>query len=132
MFFMAIHADNVSMHEGISFVIDVTNQHNRRIGNEQKMQNTWQSFPLRPQRIFITGAGLIKRTIINGLLKVASFFTKQKILERIRFATLGEVLAEIPLDSAPAYVGGKGGGNKDLIAWARHRLERFTIPQLPA
>jgi len=130
MYFMAIHADNVSFHEGISFVIDVAQQPSAKVGNEQKMQNTWQAFPLRPQRIFISGAGQIKRLFINTILKVASFFMKQKILDRIRFATLDEVLAEVPLSGAPVYVGGKGGGVVDMGAWVKTRLEQFTVPEL--
>mmetsp|Transcript_40599 Transcript_40599/g.81952 ORF Transcript_40599/g.81952 Transcript_40599/m.81952 type:complete len:256 (+) Transcript_40599:108-875(+) len=130
MYFMAIHADNVSLHEGISFVIDVANQPPKKVGNEQKMQNAWQVFPLRPQRIFISGAGTIKRALINTLLKVASFFTKQKILERIRFATMDEVLTEIPIKSAPLYVGGEGGCVNDIAAWVKGRLDAFPVPEL--
>ena len=73
---------------------------------------------------------MMKRVLINGLLKVASFFTKQKILDRIRFATLDEVLSEIPLASTPDYIGGKGGDVKDLSAWVKTRLDGFTVPAL--
>lgn len=109
MYFLAIHGDNRSLHEGITFVIDVARQPAKKVGNEAKLQKVWQSFPLRPQRIFIAGASMVKRVFINGLLKVAWFFTKQKILDRILFADMAEVLAEVPLESAPSYVGGGGG-----------------------
>ena len=36
----------------------------------------YQSFPLRPQRILIMGAGTIKRVFINALIKFASIFSK--------------------------------------------------------
>jgi hypothetical protein len=130
MYFFAIHADNASLHEGISFVIDVSKQPDKKIGNEQKMQNAWQAFPLRPQRIFISGAGQIKRLFINALLKVAAFFSKQKVLDRIAFATLEMVLDEIPIASAPVYVGGNGGNVEDLGVWVKGRLDHFTVPAL--
>ena len=130
MYFMAIHGDDVSLHEGISFVIDVSTQPPKKVGNEQKMQNAYQAFPLRPQRIFISGAGTVKRAFINALLRVAAFFTKQKILDRIRFATLEEVFVEVPIKSAPVYVGGEGGGVGDLSEWVKARLGAFPEPAI--
>mmetsp|Transcript_68146 Transcript_68146/g.154172 ORF Transcript_68146/g.154172 Transcript_68146/m.154172 type:complete len:259 (+) Transcript_68146:2-778(+) len=130
MYFMAIHADNISLHEGISFIIDASTTPTKKVGNEKKLQSAYQSFPLRPQRIFIFGAGALKRAFINGLITVASFFTKQKILDRIRFATLQEVMAEVPEASAPLYVGGQGGGNEDLASWVKQRIEAFPLPPI--
>ena len=145
MYFLAVHADNVSLHVGITFVIDVTQQPAKKVGNESKLQRTWQSFPLRPQRIFITGAGVVKRIFINGLLKVAAFFTKQKILDRIHFTEMKEVLAQMPPTSAPAYVREETNGDEgttrtteeenkrdvaELAIWVRKRLEAFPIPQI--
>ncbi len=130
-YFMAIHADSVSLREGITFVIDVSLQPSTKAGNEGKLQKTWQSFPLRPQAIRIAGAGLIKRTIINGLIQVAAFFTKQKILDRIRFVTVDEVVAELPPDSVPRYLNGGGGGlSDDLSVWVTERIANFPVPKL--
>mmetsp|Transcript_105853 Transcript_105853/g.306128 ORF Transcript_105853/g.306128 Transcript_105853/m.306128 type:complete len:169 (-) Transcript_105853:680-1186(-) len=41
LYFMAIHADNTSMHEGITFVID-TSKNDTRYGNEKQLQRVWQ------------------------------------------------------------------------------------------
>jgi hypothetical protein len=130
MYFMAIHADNVSLHQGITFVIDTSQQPATRIGNESKLQKAWSSFPLRPQRVYITGANQVKRFFINSLIKIAALFTKQKILDRIRFAEMEEVLKEVPHESVPVYVGGEGGGIQDLIEWVKFRLEQFPTPNV--
>lgn len=129
MYFMAIHGDNVSLREGISFIIDVRNSDNK-VGNEKRLQSSYQAFPLRPQRILIFGAGKVKRVFINGLITVASFFTKKKILDRIRFVSIEDVLAEVPNASVPVYVGGQGGGIQDLAVWVKQRLDAFPVPAL--
>jgi len=77
LYFMAIHADNTSMHEGITFVID-TSKNDTRYGNEKQLQRVWQAFPLRPQRIFIAGASMLKRVFINGLIKFARYIETQE------------------------------------------------------
>jgi hypothetical protein len=46
----------------------------------------------------------VKRALINGLIKLASLFAKDKVVERIRFAELDDVYAEVPAASLPAYV----------------------------
>ena len=51
----------------------------------------------------------MENDFINGLLRVAAFFTKQKILDRILFAEMSEVLAEVPLESVQRSLGGRGG-----------------------
>ena len=130
-YFIAVHADAVSLREGITFVIDVSLQRAEKVGNEGKLQKTWQSFPLRPQAIRIAGAGFIKRTIINGLITVAAFFTKQKILDRIRFVSVEEVVAELPIESVPKYLNGGGGGlSDDLSYWVQERIANFPVPVL--
>lgn len=129
LYFMAIHADNTSMHEGITFVID-TSKNDTRYGNEKQLQRVWQAFPLRPQRIFIAGASMLKRVFINGLIKFASLFVKAKVLGRIEFAELDRVLSEVPIQSAPAYVGGEAGGNTDILLWTQQRLEGFAEPKI--
>lgn len=130
MYFMAIHGDDVSLHEGITFVIDTSAVPTSRIGNESKLQKAWSSFPLRPQRVYIAGANSIKRFFINGLISIAALFTKQKILDRIRFVDIEEVLKEVPIKNAPVYVGGEGGGISDLNEWVRYRLDQFPIPNI--
>ena len=50
----------------------VTHVHNHR------------AFPNRPQAILIFGAGPIKRVFLKALIKFASLFTKNKIIDRIR------------------------------------------------
>jgi hypothetical protein len=130
-----------------------------------------QAFPLRPQRIFIAGASMLKRVFINGLIKFAryietqeevqwwkregasgvsgkkppptlpshlskknnhqiSLFVKAKVLGRIEFAELDRVLSEVPIQSAPAYVGGEAGGNTDILLWTQQRLEGFAEPKI--
>lgn len=98
IYWFSVHADFRSLREGITFVLDTTNNNfDGKHGNESKLQRTWQSIPLRPQRIFIHGANYLKRIIINTLLTVASYFTSEKIVERIRFADLPEILTEVIL-----------------------------------
>ena len=46
-------------------------------------------------RIYV-GAGFLKRLIINSLLKIASFFMKEKILERIKYCTMADVKKVMP------------------------------------
>jgi len=36
------------------------------------VQRSWQSYPLRPQNIFILGASWIKKVVINASIRVAS------------------------------------------------------------
>jgi len=159
MYFAAIHADDTSLHEGINFVIDVGNQTNEKVGNEKKLQvrrragwgaatliayhlalqlttspsppqqKTWQSFPLRPQRILISGAGLVKRIFINGLVRFASLFSKAKVLERIRFVTMAQVIEEFGPEAVPKYRSDKGAKG-DIGDWVKSRLEGFPPPDL--
>jgi len=137
IYFTAIHADLTSMREGITFVIDTTeNSDMGRTGNESKLQRVYQSIPLRPQHIFILGAGWFKRAIINGLIRIASLFTSDKVIERVRFATLDEVLKDVNVEALPVYMHAqaKGGGlaeNEQVVAWVRRRLQTFpAIPDL--
>lgn len=132
LYFTAIHADLVSLRNGITFILDTTNNGMiERVGNENKLQRTWQSIPLRPQRIFILGAGYLKRTLINAAIAIASLFTKEKVLERIRFAELDEVRNEIAEESMPVHVGGQSPikTEEELIQWVHQRLVNFpTVP----
>lgn len=133
VYFTAIHADLISLRNGITFVLDTTNNDMvQKVGNENKLQRTWQSIPLRPQRIFILGAGYIKRALINAALAIASLFTKEKVIERIRFAELDEVRKEIADESLPVHVGGQSPikNEEELVQWVHKRLANFpTLPE---
>ena len=53
-------------------------------------------------------------TTINALIGMASFlFFSAKIISRIRFADLEEVMTDISEEALPVYVGGAGGGYTD-------------------
>jgi hypothetical protein len=134
VYFTALHCDLVSLRNGITFVLDTNNNDMAtKRGNESKLQNFYQSIPLRPQRIYITGAGWWKRLLINAAITVASVFSSSKVLKRIRFAELDEVKTEIADANLPVEYGGNGGGirsKEEQIEWVRRRLRSF--PPLPA
>ena len=130
MYHVAIHADAVSLREGITFVIDTSQRPPKRAKNEAKLQKTWQSMPMRPQALLIAGASLPLRVIINSLILVASLFTKQKILDRIKFVKVEDALNTVSNESAPTYLGGKGGNIKDIVQWTRDRIDGFPVPNL--
>jgi hypothetical protein len=129
LYFLAMHADLVSMREGITFVLDTTdNSMVDKVGNENKLQKVYQSIPLRPQHIFIIGAGWVKRALINAVISVISLFTKEKVIDRIRFATLEEVEKTVSKSSLPKKHGGDAGGiktNELLVQYVKSRLEEF-------
>lgn len=129
LFVLAIHADLTTLREGVSFVIDTTNNSSNH-GNEGKMQKAWQSYPLRPQAIYIVGANMLKRVVINGLISLASLFTKSKVLARIQFADMKFVKTQFPKESLPKYAGGEAGGIKDINEWVQQRITDFPIPEL--
>jgi hypothetical protein len=131
LFVLAVHADLKTLREGLTFVIDATNTSNSaKVGNERKMQAAWQSYPLRPQNIFILGTGPIKRFFINALIAFAALVTKSKVIARIQFADLEDVKKILPLASLPQYCGGAGGGVTDIHEWVRLRIQNFPRPQL--
>ena len=131
LYWLAIHADKKSLHEGITFCIDTSSRTSMsKHGNESKLQKINQSFPLRPQAIKIAGASMVMRVAINGLLKVASLFTKQKILQRIQFVTVKQALESIPKESSPKYLGGFGGHIDNEEAWIAQRIHSFPIPSI--
>ncbi len=130
MYHVAIHADAVSLREGITFVIDTSQRPAKRAKNEAKLQRTWQSMPMRPQAFLIAGASLPLRVIINSLVLVASYFTKQKILDRIKFVKISDALKAMPDESQPEYLGGKGGNIQDIMQWTNDRIQAFPVPDL--
>ena len=70
------------------------------------------------------------RTFVNGSIKLASLFIKQKILQRIHFVTVEDAKSYLPLKNAPKYVGGGGGGIENYEEWVRERLEQLPFPEL--
>ena len=119
----------------MTFVLDThDNDMQKNHGNENKMQKIWQSMPLRPQRIFIVGANMIKRVLINAVLTIGQLFTKEKILQRIRFADMDEVKREIDLSQMPIAYGGKNNGvamgGGEMMEWIAERIAAFpAIPE---
>ncbi len=130
MYHVAIHADAVSLREGITFVSDTSQRPAKRAKNEAKLQRTWQSMPMRPQAFLIVGASLPLRVIINSLVLVGSYVTKQKILDRIKFVKISDALKAMPDESQPEYLGGKGGNIQDIMQWTKDRIEAFPVPNL--
>jgi len=131
LYWLAIHADDISIHEGVTFIIDTSaTSMDLKYGNEKKLQKLNQAFPMRPQTIKLAGASRIKRILINGLIRVASLFTKQKILDRIQFVSVEEAVNSIPKESAPRYLGGGGGGIEDMNQWITDRVLSLPIPTL--
>lgn len=130
MFYMALHADAVSLRQGVTFVIDTSVRPSKKVGNEAKLQKMYQAYPLRPQAILVAGSSFATRVVVNGLIKIASVFTKQKILDRIKFVTLEEAVKAVPLHSAPRYLGGGGGGVDSLVDWVEGRLAQFPVPEI--
>jgi hypothetical protein len=130
IYFTAAHADFISLRSGITFVLDTRSSNmDEKIGNEAKLQKFHQSIPLRPQKIYIIGAGYFKRLLINAAISIASLFTKEKILERIRFAELEEVNNDVEDLSMPQCAGGSCEivSNKQLVEWVKSRIQNFPI-----
>ena len=130
LYWMAIHADNVSMREGIQFVLDVSNKPKDEYKNSQKLQKINQCYPLRPQAILIAGTNIASRIVINGLIKVASLFAKAKVLQRIKFVTLDDVFSKFSKEDSPQYAGGNAGGIDNVVDWVKERLANFPVPEL--
>jgi len=133
LYWLAIHADDTSIHDGITFIIDTSSSNNNsrtKHGNESKIQKVHQSYPMRPKCIQIAGANKFTRLTINALIKVASMFTKQKILQRIEFVTVQDAFDSIPKQSAPKYLGGNGGNIDNVEQWVKERIMSFPIPNI--
>lgn len=127
MYFIAVHSGFKEMREGITFVIDTTDDNMmQRQGNENKLQKTYQAFPLRPQALFIAGAGFVKRTIINAFIRLASVFSSNKILSRLKFVEIEEIKRNLPAESWPEYVGGPS--STPLLQWVKQRISGFPEP----
>ena len=92
-----MHADALSLRKGITFVVDTSNKPVKKAKNDQKLQKTWQAMPTRPQAILIAGASLPLRVVIKTSIGVASLFTKQKVLDRIKFVKVSDALESATL-----------------------------------
>ena len=131
MQYLSVHADPTTLREGVSFLIDMsTGGKAQKIGNEKLIQSFYQSIPQRPQIILIAGTSFVTRTIVNASIKLASVFTKQKILQRIHFVTVEEAKNMFPRESAPVCVGGEGGGIERYEDWVEERLGLLPKPNL--
>lgn len=131
MQYLSVHADPTTLREGVSFIIDMSNGGKaQKIGNEKLIQSFYQSIPQRPQIILIAGTSFVTRTIVNASIKLASVFTKQKILQRIHFVTVEEAKNMFPRESAPVCVGGEGGGIERYEDWVEERLGLLPKPNL--
>lgn len=66
------------------------------------------------------GAGFLKRLIINSLLKIASFFMKEKILERIKYCTMADVKKVMPHVSTRTF--------DWICAWYPYLFQSLSLP----
>lgn len=127
LFWMAMHADPVAFRSGVTMVIDVSRTNaGPRVGNERKLQRAWQSLKLRPQHLFIVGASFLRRLFINGLIRFASFFTRSKAAERVRFVDMDVVRGVVPPESFPADLGGHA--RIPVRDWVAARLRAWEVP----
>eukprot|EP00037_Helgoeca_nana_P021003 m.209957 g.209957 ORF g.209957 m.209957 type:complete len:278 (+) comp25478_c4_seq1:231-1064(+) len=121
---LAVHSDIFTLREGCTFVIDTSQQnHVKKIGNEKKMQRTWQALPLRPQNLFIVGASWGKRIFINAMIKFASAFSSNKVLKRLRFVEMPAVREEVPEKDMPHVHGGEP--RCTMANWVAVRIAAF-------
>ena len=127
LYYYACHADMATLRGGLTMVIDTTNAPSSKVGNERKLQKTWQAYPLRPQNIFIVGASFLKRLTINALIKLASLVTSNKVIGRVQFVEMPGVRTAIGPDDMPSQHGGKT--RPDVKEWIEARLASF--PRLP-
>lgn len=125
-FMIAMNADMHTMRHGSSMIMDVQVP-DRKIGNEKKLQKTWQEFPNRPQHIILINASMIKRILVNALVKFASVFSSNKIFSRLRFGQLDDVTQLcMPDESLPQSHGGPDRGSS--LDWVTSRLTNFPMP----
>jgi hypothetical protein len=140
LYHFAIHANPHTLRQGLGiFCIDTSHQPaSTNKAAEAKMQKINQSYPMRPQTILIAGASKTKRIIINAIITVASLFTKEKILKRIKFVSVAQAMEQYPTKGYPQYLpGGQGrqGGEEgdepmNVMEWTQQRIDSFPVPQL--
>lgn len=133
MQYLAVHADPRTLRNGVSFIIDLTGRDDAaaaKVGNEKLVQAFYQAIPMRPQIIMIAGCNVLMRTVVNASIKLASLFTKQKVLDRISFVSVESAVEYLPKGNAPSYCGGNAGGVENYEEWVKMRLEKLTVPKL--
>lgn len=127
---LAMHADLATLRQGVTFVIDIKEFDISKHKRNSKLENYRQSLPVRPIRIFILGANIFTKALINSIISVAKMVSQNELFSKISFADIDEVTQEIPAASLPLYRGGQGGGistNEELISWTQSRLANFTL-----
>ena len=127
LIWLSVHSDTRTMRQGMTCVIDSKTIGDKPTGTERKMQAAWQTIPLRPQKIFFIGTAMWKRALINVLVTVGQLFTKEKITDRLSFASPKDLDAIIPVWSRPAYFGGGDGGLEDITKWCAMRYRDFPV-----
>ena len=101
-------------------------------GNERKLQQTWRNYPLRPQNIFLVGAGAAQRGIGGFATAIAARLlpgSSGKIAGRTKLlrdiSSMGDA---VPTNSRPPWYGGRDAGVRPL-EWMRARIASF--PKMP-
>ena len=130
LYWMAIHADDISLREGVQSVMDVSSKPKDTFGNSQKLQKINQCYPLHSQTILVAGTNAGSRVFLNGLIKVGSVFSRTDVLKRIKFVSLEDAKQSVSKEDSPQYVGGAGGGIDNVVDWVKERLDNFPVPEL--
>lgn len=129
LYFFAVHADLVSLRNGITLVTDTSNAPKKKVGNERKLQIAWQTYPTRPQHIYILGTSSLTRIAINALIAIASVFAQHKVIARIQFTDLAKVCQLVGKANLPERHGGvERAATKE---WVMQRLASFPLMGLP-
>lgn len=121
---IAVHSDRHTLRNGVTMIIDTATQQGKKVGNEKKLQVTWQSFAARAQDIYILGTTAVTRITVNALIAFASLFLKSKVISRINFATVEMVSQKVGGAEKLPQVHG-GGEKMDTGAWVKERLANF-------
>ncbi len=113
------------------------------MGNEKRLQASFNACPLRPQRIYIVGANKMVRALVNALVKIGSLVSKNKVLKRLKFATLEEIAdldneGLVPVDSLPKHLKRKNDHESTieheelaiLIEWINGHMATFPMPDI--
>ena len=129
LYFFAVHADRHTLRNGISLVINTANAPKHKVGNERKLQVAWQNYPTRAQGIYILGTSAFTRIAINALIAFAALFAKNKIIARIKFAEVKELVKKWGATNVPEAHG--GDKRPPTGEWVQARLAAFPRMGLP-
>eukprot|EP00565_Helicotheca_tamesis_P008600 CAMPEP_0185731396 /NCGR_PEP_ID=MMETSP1171-20130828/12794_1 /TAXON_ID=374046 /ORGANISM="Helicotheca tamensis, Strain CCMP826" /LENGTH=287 /DNA_ID=CAMNT_0028400655 /DNA_START=7 /DNA_END=870 /DNA_ORIENTATION=- len=131
MYFMAVHADPVSLREGIVFVTIPPKSKPAKIGNEKKIKSLYMSYPMRPQKIMVGSESVTTKILVKGMITVGSLFSSNKMLKRLSFMSEDEIVASFPKETLPKIYGGDAGGwDSSIEEWVKVRLENIPVPEL--